>query len=172
MIPNGCIYECRGCKHREWTIEESLKQKYSYLANKLSLWVDMLEPVVSVPEYQRWGYRHKTTLNAKWDENGWYFGMMAKDELIDIPNCPLHKSEVNRILKLLRENLPSGSDYPLAFYVQASAQVVLIVKSRIKLDNSWITENVKEQLIENGVKGLWVHYNPAAGRRLFEKTQW
>lgn len=172
MIPIGCVAECRGCKHREWSMEESLKQKYDFLASKLAPWSDVIQPVESVPDYQRWGYRFKTTLNAQWDEKGWHFGMISRDELIDIPDCPLHKSEVNIILKILKNALPPWSIFPLAFYVQSSAQVVLIVKSKSKLDNSWLTSNIKDQLLVNGVKGLWLHYNPSAGRRLYEKTQW
>lgn len=151
-------------------MEDCLAQKYAFLANKLSGWSNVLESVKSLPDNQRWGYRHKTTLNAKWDENGWHFGMMSRDDLIDIPECPLHKPQVNRIITLLRENLPAGADYPLAYYVQTSAQLVLIVKSKKALDNSWISERLKKQIADNGVEGLWVHYNPSAGRRLFEKT--
>lgn len=172
MLPKGCIAECRGCRHREWTMEDSLRQKYTFLSSKLSSWSDVLEPVVSVPDENRWGYRHKTTLNARWDENGWHFGMMRRDELIDIPDCPLHKPEVNRILGILRSCLPNGADFPLRFYVQTSAQIVLIVKTSIALNHSWLTSEIISLLIGNGVKGLWVHYNPSAGRRLFENTKW
>ncbi|RPH31159.1 MAG: class I SAM-dependent RNA methyltransferase [Bacteroidales bacterium] len=172
MIPKGCIEECRGCKHREWSMEASLEQKFNFLVSKLSEWKHALSPVISAPDAQRWGYRFKTMLNAKWDENGWHFGTISRDELIDIPECPLHKNEVNRALGLLRDTLPSGIDFPLAFYVQASAQVVLIVKSRGASSYAWFTDSVKDELITLGVRGLWVHYNPSAGRRLYEKTHW
>jgi 23S rRNA (uracil1939-C5)-methyltransferase len=172
MIPIGCISYCRGCKHRELTKEESLKQKFAFLNLKLSDWNDLLEPVVSISDDKRWGYRFKTTLNVRWDDSGWHLGMMSKDELIDIPECPLHKPEVNRVLKLLREYLPTWNEFPLGYYVQTEAQVVLVVKTKTLLTNSWFTGNIKSQFTKNGILGLWVHYNPSAGRRLFEKTRW
>lgn len=172
MLPQGCVLECKGCKHREWTMEESLNQKHTFLSAKLSTWVDVLEPVVSVSDEKRWGYRSKTSLNARWDENGWHFGMMSREELIEIPDCPLHKTYVNNILRLLRECLPKAQEFPLAYYVQSSAQVVLIVKSKNKVNTSWLNSDVINELKSYGVEGFWVHYNPSAGRRLFEKTRW
>ena len=172
MIPIGCVSECRGCKHREWTMMKSLEQKHSFLSAKLSAWADVLEPVVSVTDEQRWGYRSKTSLNARWDENGWHFGMMSRDKLIEIPDCPLHKANVNNILRLLQKCLPKGQEFPLAYYVQSSAQVVLIVKSKNRVSTLWFNENVINELKGYGVEGFWLHYNPSAGRRLFEKTKW
>lgn len=172
MIPNGCIERCPGCKHREWSIEESLAQKYIFLASKLSPWIDVLSPVVSISDPHRWGYRQKTSLNAVWDKNGWHLGMMVRDDLVDIPQCPLHKPEVNKILNILRDALPPYSDFPLAFYVQASAQVTLVVKSNKPQSCAWLADEIKQKLDALGVKGFWVHYNPSAGRRLYEKTKW
>lgn len=172
MIPNGCLENCRGCKHREWSIDESLTQKFNFLASKLSPWIEVLDPVVSISDPYRWGYRHKTSLNVGWDENGWHFGMIVRDELLDIPNCPLHKTEVNEILNNLRDALPPYNDFPLAFFVQASAQVTLVVKSNKPHSCAWLTDEIKHKLVTLGVKGFWVHYNPSAGRRLYEKTRW
>jgi len=153
-------------------MEESLNQKYNFLSAKLSAWIDALEPVVSAPEAQRWEYRCKTNLNARWDEKGWHFGMMSRDELIEIPDCPLHKTDVNNILRLLRKCLPKAQEIPLAYYVQSSAQVVLIVKSKDRVNTSWLNDEVIIELKRYGVEGFWLHYNPSAGRRLFEKTKW
>jgi 23S rRNA (uracil1939-C5)-methyltransferase len=172
MLPEGCVMECRGCRHREWTMKDSLKQKHAFLSGKLSLWSDVIGPVESVPQELRWGYRTKTTLNARWDNSGWRFGMMSREELIDIPECPLHNPNVNSVLKLLREYLPSGNEFPLAFYVQTSAQIVLIVKARNIIKTSWIAQSFIDELRIFGVEGLWLHYNPSAGRRLFENTRW
>ncbi len=172
MIPKGCVEKCRGCRHREWSSSESLSQKVNFLESKLSPWAEKLSTVLSVDEPYRWGYRHKTTLNAGWDVKGWHFGMMVHDELIDIPNCPLHKPEVNEILNILRDVIPPYIDFPLAFYVQAKSQVTLVVKSNKPYSNSWLTEVIKQKLGVLGVKGFWIHYNPSAGRRLYEKTRW
>ena len=171
MIPKGCVKECPGCRHRELTIEQSLNQKYNFLTSKLLFWAKLIEPVVSVDNDLRWGYRAKTTLNARWD-SGWQFGMISRDDLISIPNCPLHKPNVNRILQILRENLPSYHQFPLAFYIQTSAQVVLILKSKVVPSLEWLTEKIVEDIKLLGVEGLWIHLNPSAGKRLFEKTKW
>lgn len=172
MLPLGCIKECRGCKHREWTKEESLAQKFSFLASKLSGWNKTLAQVTSVDDEHRWHYRGKTTLSAQWNANGWQFGMISRDELIPIYDCPLHKPEVNSIVRILRDHLPSGDIFPLAYYVQTSAQVVLVLKSKVDPEIKWLIEDVIAELRSCGVEGLWIHLNPSAGRRMFEKTKW
>lgn len=172
MLPLGCIRECSACKHREWTKEESLTQKYAYLKKQLADWSDCLNPVASADDLHRWHYRGKTTLSVQWSSCGWHFGTISRDELIPIPECPLHKPEVNRIVGVLRNILPSGNDFPLAFYVQASAQVVLVLKSKVDPDIRWLTDEVVATLRSLGVKGLWIHLNPSAGRRMFEKCKW
>jgi tRNA/tmRNA/rRNA uracil-C5-methylase (TrmA/RlmC/RlmD family) len=151
-------------------VEESLNQKFKFLFNKLARWGSLVESVQTVLGKDRCGYREKTVLNARWDGHLWQFGMMVNDVIIPIPDCPVHAPIVNQTQKILSKIIPEKEIFPLAYFVQSSAQVVLIVKSRIPNDYKWLSEGIIDQLKDIGVEGLWVHYNPSAGRRLFEKT--
>lgn len=151
---------------------ESLGQKFDFLAGKLAEWGNCLEAVRSVANNKRWGYRSKTTLNARWLNGQWLLGMMSRSELVPIHDCPVHAPIVNTTVDLLRRVLPPGDAFPLAFMVQSAAQVVLVVKARGKPDCAWLTPNVKQGLSAIGIEGLWLHLNPSAGRRIFEKGGW
>lgn len=170
MLPTGCVLECRGCKHREWKASESHAQKYQYLASKLSEWHDILAPIRTVPAFNRLGYRNRTVLSTLWLNNQWLFGMYVKDQLIPIHNCPVHAPVINRTIKILSESLPYGNAFPMAFFIQTGSQVALILKTKEIFSDIWLTEKVKTALSGVGIEGLWVHFNPSAGRRLFEKT--
>jgi len=172
MLPIGCVESCRGCKHREYSAEESLAQKLSFLNLKLESWTNVLEPVRSVEKYKRWGYRSKTTLSAIFNDTSWEFGMWQRDILIPIPGCPVHSPKVNRILELIRTSIPQKSNFALAFVVISGAQVVLVVKSKLMPETSWITNDFTATLTDLGVEGFWIHLNPSAGRRIFEKISW
>lgn len=172
MIPAGCVERCRGCKHREWSMDESLAQKYSFLKAKLYPWSNVLEDVQSVDNGKRWNYRSKTTLSTYFDDFEWRFGMWSRDELIPIPDCPIHTSSVNKALELIRLNIPKARSFQLAYIVLSGAQLVLVIKSKQIPDFEWLTNNLKSELATLGVEGFWVHLNPSAGKRIFEKIGW
>jgi tRNA/tmRNA/rRNA uracil-C5-methylase (TrmA/RlmC/RlmD family) len=125
-FPKGCVKECPACKHRDWSIEDSLNQKLKFLSHKLLNWTDLIDPVRTVSNEKRWGYRNKTVLNAHWNGIEWQFGMITNDNLIPIPDCPVHAPIVRDALKILSKSLPSYKDFPLSYIVQSSAQIVLI----------------------------------------------
>ncbi|HUW05490.1 MAG TPA: hypothetical protein VMW01_04450 [Williamwhitmania sp.] len=170
MIPAGCVEQCRGCKHREWSEEESLQQKYNFLAARLAPWSSVLQPVVSVHGAARWGYRSKVTLSAAYLNSSWLLGMLSRDELIPIPNCPVHAPIINSVASILSAVMPPAEELPLAFIVQSASQVVMVVRARQVPDCSWLTPLVETELRSVGVEGLWLHCNFAAGKRMFEKT--
>ena len=92
---------------------------------------DRLQPVRSAREDQRFGYRDRVTLNARWDAApGWRFGLMRRDELIPIHDCPVHTPRVNALVALLRTTLPPHANLPLAYLHVAGGQATLIVKAR------------------------------------------
>lgn len=172
MIPSGCVEKCRGCKHREWSMDESLTQKYNFLKTKLALWNDVLEIVRSVDNIKRWRYRSKTTLSTYYDGAEWHFGMKARDELIPIPHCPVHSNVINETMNVIRNSIPKSNNFQLTFVVQSNAQVVLVIKSKKIPDLSWVDDNLKSKLKTLGVEGLWIHLNPSTGKRIFEKSEW
>ena len=170
-LPTGCEPTCHGCRHRHLQPEASLEQKSQYLRRALAPWAGRLADVSAGSAADRLGYRDRVTLNAAWDaEQGWRFGLMRRDELIAIHECPVHTARVNHLVALLRTHLPPASRLPLAYLHVAGAQATLIIKSRnfVALD----LEPLLAQLACSGLEGLWVHCHPAAGRRLFARSGW
>lgn len=172
MIPTGCVDKCRGCKHREWSMAESLTQKYAFVQSKLKPWADKVESIRSVKDAERWGYRNKTTLSAYFNGDKWVFGMWARDELIPIHGCPIHSPNVNKIFEVIRENIPQTADFKLAFLVLSRAQLVLVIKSKVMPILDWVSEDLNQALRNFGIEGFWIHLNPSAGKRIFEKITW
>jgi tRNA/tmRNA/rRNA uracil-C5-methylase (TrmA/RlmC/RlmD family) len=150
-------------------MEESLDQKFRFIRNILAPWNELVEPVQSTPA-KRLGYRKKTVLHAAWKNDGWIFGLLHREELIPISDCPIHSKEINQIITLLEKSLPGPESFPLAYFIQNDKQLTLIIRSRSCEDFNWMNEELQLRLEESGLEGLWVHCNPAAGRRLFEKT--
>jgi tRNA/tmRNA/rRNA uracil-C5-methylase (TrmA/RlmC/RlmD family) len=170
-LPAGCEPDCRGCRHRTLTLVASVAQKQGYLQRVLARWGHVLQPVRSVQEGRRFGYRDRVTLNARWDAAaGWQFGMMRRDELVPIHDCPVHSARVNRLVALLRTTLPPHAVFPLAYLHMAGGQATLIVKAR-NFEPARLDE-LRAGLATTGVEGLWVHCHAAAGRKLFARSGW
>jgi hypothetical protein len=170
-LPPGCEPICHGCRHRGRTLESSLAQKGEYLARVLAPWADRITAVRTVPPAQRLGYRDRVTLTARWDDtSGWRFGLVRRDELIVIHDCPVHTPRVNALVRLLVTALPPPARLPLAYLHVAGAQATLIVKARA-IDLAALTA-VIAGLPALGLDGLWVHCHPAAGRRMFARSGW
>ncbi|MFO1406863.1 MAG: hypothetical protein U1F08_04925 [Steroidobacteraceae bacterium] len=167
--PSGCVEACRGCRHRDLDDVASLAQKAAYLARVLAPWRDSIEPIRAAA--RRLGYRDRVTLTAQADPSGrWQFGLMRRDELIPIPDCPVHAERVRRLVHLLVERLPGPRQLPLAYLHVAGPQATLIVKAReVALD---VDAGFASALEQAGIEGLWVHGHPAAGRRLFARSGW
>ncbi len=161
---------CHGCRHRDWTPGRSLAQKEAYLARVLAPWADRLAPVESVGPEHRLGYRDRVTLTARWDEAGWQFGLVRRDELIAIHDCPVHSARVRALLHLLVATLPAAASFPLAFLHVAGAQATLVVKAR-RVEPG-LLEPLLSSVAQAGIEGLWVHCHPSAGRRLFARSGW
>lgn len=162
---------CPGCDHRALSHEQSLAQKRDWLARTLSPWCARLQPVRSVEEPLRWHYRDRVTLHARW-QNGWQFGLLRRDELIPIPECPVHSPRVNAGVRLLMQHLPPVNDFALAYLVQAGGQMTLVLKQAAMPPLHWLTEEFKRALAQIGIEGLWLHLNPSAGRRILHKPGW
>ena len=141
-----------------------------WAARTLAPWVDRLQPVRSEPA-RRFGYRDRVTLNARWDvDAGWRFGLMRRDELIAIHDCPVHTPRVNRLVQCLRAHAPPADVLPLAYLHVAGAQATLIVKAR-QVERERL-EDVVAHVAATGVEGLWLHLHPSAGRKLFARSGW
>ncbi|OOZ40184.1 hypothetical protein BOW53_08705 [Solemya pervernicosa gill symbiont] len=170
----GCVAQCRGCAHRLMSAEQSEEQKTEWLQSRLNPWAETFQSLRAVEGEARWHYRDRVVLAAEWSEvQGWRFGMVVRDELLPLQECPIHSERVARMLALLREILPSGGrSFPLAYYAQSGGQATLIVKMAEPPATKWLTEEAKVRLAETGIEGLWLHAFPSAGRRLFSKHGW
>lgn len=172
LLKEGCVEACPGCSHRNYVIEKSLEQKENWLKKMLSPWVDQFHGIKSLPENDRWNYRGKVCLNTAYVNGEWQFGMLKRDELINIPKCPVHTKEVLSTISILKLVLPPSDLFPMAFYYHAHAQVTLILKTKTYPTTNWLTDEVKQQLKSAGIEGLAIHLHPSAGRRLFDKFNW
>lgn len=153
------------------TADASLGQKNAYLARVLDPWSERLFPVAGAASGGRLGYRDRVTLTARWSADaGWQFGLVRRDELIAIHDCPVHTPRVQRLVHALVASLPPASELPLAYLHVAGAQATLIVKSR-GLPQDRLARTV-EAVGRTGIEGLWLHEHPAAGRRLFARSGW
>jgi len=149
----------------------SLAQKQDYLARALRRWADRLEPMTGPRTAERLGYRDRVTLTTRWSEGrGWRFGLMRRDELIAIHDCPVHTARVRALVHALVQHLPRGDELPLAYLHVAGAQATLVVKAH-HVDSTMLTRAV-EAAGETGLEGLWLHLHPAAGRKLFGRGGW
>lgn len=119
----------------------------------------------------RYGYRDRVTLTARWDSTqGWRFGLVRRDELIAIHDCPVHAPRIRRLVHHLRATLPPHARFPLAYLHVAGAQATLVVKART-FDPADIAA-ASSGLDGIGYGGLWIHCHPAAGRKLFARSGW
>ena len=120
---------------------------------------------------RRLGYRDRVTLTAGWDaQAGWRFGLVRRDELIPIHDCPVHTPRVRALVRLLVERLPPATLLPVAYMHVCGAQATLIVKSH-RTDVA-LLDPVSDGLAATGLEGLWLHQHPSAGRRLFARSGW
>jgi len=153
------------------TPAESLAQKNAYLARVLGAWARCLEPVTSPSAAERLGYRDRVTLTLRWSETtGWLFGLVRREELIPIHDCPVHSARVNALVSLLVQGLPPATAYLAAYLHVAGAQATLIVKAK-QADPSPLRA-LGPELERIGIEGLWQHRHPSAGRRLFARSGW
>ncbi len=165
--PSGCPLPCPGCAHRHLPLEESRARKLRFLTDRLGRWRHLLEEVRTTP--QRWAYRDRSLLSARYLEGHWRFGLLRRDELVPIPDCPVHTPRVNQLLARLAPHLPPA--LPLAFVAINAAQVVLVVKAQ-QAPTEWCTPQLTQALAAAGGEALWLHLFPAAGVHPFAKNGW
>jgi len=168
----ACPKNCPGCGRQKLPPESRLKQKEAWLTTRLNQWKARMEPIQTVPENLRWHYRKKVCLSTRYDQGAWQFGLIRKETLIPIHDCPNHTVPIGQAIALFSAALPPASCFPLAYYAHSGGQVTLVVKSAKMPDLTWLDENLKRQLKEIGIEGLWVHLHPSCGKKVFAKNTW
>jgi tRNA/tmRNA/rRNA uracil-C5-methylase (TrmA/RlmC/RlmD family) len=153
-------------------MQQSLAQKEAWLRKQLGAWSDGFESIRSVPESMRWGYRKKILLTASFENNRWDFGMIRREEFIGIPDCPVHAATTRELIRLLISILPPFHEFPLAYLYQSDTLATLLLKTKKHRGDAWLDEESKCKLQAAGIRGLSMHLNPSAGRRMFAKGGW
>ena len=165
LLP-GCDPRCGGCAHRHLTEEASVAQKEGWIRSALAPWGDRIDPL-GVLALSGWAYRERVRLAARWDGGQWRFGMLRRDDLIPLEDCPLQAPRVRGALNLFRRLPPPP--FPLAFGVLTGAQGTLVVKGALPPTSPPLDS---KELEAAGLEGLWLHHHPAAGRRIFGRGEW
>lgn len=171
-LKSGCVKECPACPHRNLPMNESLAQKQQWLEKRLGEFAQLLHPIRSASEEQRWNYRKKVCLAAEFHEDSWRIGIRKIDSVIAIHDCPVQNTMVNRNIQLLSKSLPPPERFPLAYFIQSGAQITLVVKSREIVDLIWLNKDLRSAFESNGVDGFWLHMHPSAGKKIFGKGGW
>jgi 23S rRNA (uracil1939-C5)-methyltransferase len=165
--------ECIGCRYKNISYQEGIENKFKYLQKTLKNWEHLIAPVRHVEQQDSLNYRNKITLSAHWDSsNVWKIGLWKKEELIPIPDCPIQSHETNTFIADLISVLPPYSEFPLAYIHQIGKQITLILKSKKRPDIGFLKTAMDTKSKKYSLEGLWLHLNPSAGRRLFEKVNW
>jgi 23S rRNA (uracil1939-C5)-methyltransferase len=157
----GCEALCRGCAHRDLTAVDSLARKLEWAKAELPVQPnsDSIRPILATT--QRWRYRKKSTLHARW-RAGWQFGMVyyiGREEIfVPIPNCPIHSTQMNSLLTLLR-SLPN---LPLHAVVLHPPAVICVLKQKRDLESLQVLKSLTFPLGTS----LFVNWNETAGKRL------
>ena len=167
-----CHAHCPGCAHRRMSLRESLAQKEQWLKTRLLAWADRIAPVRSPGDDRLFDYRKKVCLSAAFEGSEWRFGLVRRDRIVDLRDCPVHSPDIRASVRLFIQSLPGADVFPLAYYVQSGAQATLVVKQKKMPDLSWQTQAFTNQLEKTGIEGLWIHLNPGAGKNVFAKNQW
>lgn len=170
-LPPGCHPLCRACRHRSLDQDESLGQKSDFLRQMLQPWAAIIEDVRSLNGSKRWSYRRKTTLGAEFDGLQWRWGLHRRDQLLHIPDCPVHHPGLNEAVKSLMASLPM-SDFGLRWLVVSGKQLSMVVKAKAFSLENWPPQSLLMQLEAFGFEALWLHLNPSTGKRIFGKGGW
>jgi tRNA/tmRNA/rRNA uracil-C5-methylase (TrmA/RlmC/RlmD family) len=168
----GCEAACPGCAHRDFSCSESIAQKTRWLNHVLSPWQAAISPIRTLDEAFRYGYRDRATLSTQWCDGSWMIGMRRGDDVISIPDCPVHTPRVRKIVARVQQLTPGSDQVPLLYLLIAGAQVTLVVKSKELPERDWEVQ-LWGALQAVGVEGLWLHTNPCVGRRrVTGKQRW
>ena len=167
----GCVLDCPACPHRQWKTKDSLAQKMGFLARVLEPWHTVLRMVESLPDARRWAYRRQAVLHTRWDGR-WSYGLLRREVLIPIPDCPVQHPSLNENVLTLTRELPHPQVFPMVNIVVSGAQYSLIIKSNTLPSIDWMHSALAEALQQKGMEACWLHLHPAAGKRIFGKGGW
>jgi len=154
------------------TTGQCLAEKLGFAHKTLAPWQPVITGPETAPERRQWEYRNKVCLSAIHDGRSWRIGLKRRDAVIAVDRCRIHSAGVRDALALVAGILPPAPWFPLVFYVQSNAQITLVIKSARMPEMGWLTNDVKNRLLNMDVEGLWLCLHPSAGHRVFAKNGW
>lgn len=172
MRPGGCSPDCNACRHITWQPEQSLSQKARFVREMLIEWQSVISSVATVSDAKRFGYRRKACLSACYVNPNWDIGVRKGEEIIPIPNCPVHDEKINSVVNMLANAMPSWKEWPLAYLSFSGTQICFVLKINERPSLDWFFQNVADKILDIGFEGIWIHLHPSAGHRVFLKGGW
>lgn len=115
----------------------------------------------------RLGYRDRGVLHWGLRDARWIYGLIRDEEILPIPNCPVHSHELNQAYREVSESLPT--DFPLRFTVKSGLLLTFVFKSKPdsaleKRFLAWLIPWLNET--RSGVRGVYASWNPSTGHRV------
>ncbi len=167
-LVEGCVEDCPGCSYRSLSQAESDGRKRQRVVEALRL--------VAAPPLEgsaeRWGYRRKVVLHARYGAEDWQFGLTRwrerEEVFIPIPDCPVHAPWVNLLLRTLSAVLPGP--LPLVFVMVSGRALTLVLKTKRQESLVETCRALWPELERVGLAALWLNWNPAAGNRVLSSA--
>lgn len=174
-FPVGCVERCRGCTHRNLSEDQSLAQKKDFLTRTLATLWDGDIFLEGPPATQRLGYRKKSVQAVIDGKIGMKIKAQSRDqddEVLEIPDCPVHTAQVNEVYRLIRDSFPS--DIPLAYVTQMGNLIGFVLKEsenqeHLKLVRTW-TGKVLLPVFQ--ALGVFINFHPSTVDRVFFHKGW
>lgn len=152
-----------------------MQQKSSWLAKVLAPWKDRIDKINAPSEGERLGYRTKVCLATVFTGEAWVAGVRRREEIIAIPECPVHHPGLNSTLAALLRILPSPDTWPMAYIALYGKQLSIVLKTKQMPGTAWLEDFLDIASTRPPgflPEGIWVHLHPSAGHRIFLKHEW
>ena len=148
----GSIYNttCQGCvyQHADYATEVELKQKQFVNLLERMGGVDASVCLAAVPSPVPTGYRNKITLHGAIQKKAPALGYYTADDatVIDVPACPLARSEINELLTRTRADhkfAATVNDHMTATFRFTETDGAIMWVGRAAEEASWLTESLE-----------------------------
>lgn len=161
-----CHLPCNACALKSLSYQESLRHKRDFVFK----YIGNLTGEIQLPCFisGNTAYRNKAVLHAEY-QDGWALGVIQNEQVLDIDTCPVHAEMVNTVAVLLKKSLPPFEKFPLHCVAVSGTHLVLVLKTGFREIEQYAPFIPVNQLLKAGIKSIWLHANPSAGRKIFHK---
>ncbi|MBI2520675.1 MAG: hypothetical protein HYV97_09665 [Bdellovibrio sp.] len=168
---NHCDHACPCCHYHEGVCLDPFLDKWQKAQVVLSAFRPFFKTPIPYPDTP-WGMRRRSFLRCAYRAHlkEWVFGPIIEKQgtecLLPIPNCPIHHPSLNYAFKQLGQYLPH--QWPLFGAFINRQQITLILKEHQKHRLKYQLPQPLWEKLRGQFDGLWINYNPAAGKRIFQ----